>query len=239
MPTLWKMLKDRRPGSFSVRYAAGEVLLIVIGVLIALSASDWQTRRADRRAELAVLRELDSALEEDLAQLRVTVDRFEVVEKSAALILDFMRSAAPYYDSLDAHFGAVYGVSFRIRPNTAAYESLKAQGIRLISNESLRASITRVFEQTYARLEDSREAERIAHEDLRPYYQAHFRDLEFGESATPRDYRAVANDQTFENLVAFRMQIVRQNNLPTLRQSIDELSALREAIRSELGPSQP
>jgi len=97
--------------SFSLKHAVVEVLLIVVGVLIALAASDWQNSRVDRRSELAVLRELHSALESDLGQLRPTFDRFQVIEASAQTLLDHMRAGGPYIDSLDVHFGAVYGTS--------------------------------------------------------------------------------------------------------------------------------
>ena len=52
-------------GSGGWKYAAGEFLLIVAGVLVALAASDWQNRRADRQTELNILGELHTALSSD------------------------------------------------------------------------------------------------------------------------------------------------------------------------------
>ncbi len=40
------------------KYAIGEVVLIVVGILIALAAADWNDRRVLREEELALLEEL-------------------------------------------------------------------------------------------------------------------------------------------------------------------------------------
>ena len=51
-------------------------------------------------------------------------------------------------DSLDAYFGTAYGFG-GFEPSTAGYESLKSQGLGLISDVSLADHIATVYEQAY------------------------------------------------------------------------------------------
>ncbi len=60
--------------------ALGEVAMIVVGVLLALAASDWQERRSDRRREIDVLRGLSAALETDLALLDGQIQRYRTIQ---------------------------------------------------------------------------------------------------------------------------------------------------------------
>ena len=195
------MRVGRLVGSGGWKYAAGEVLLIVVGILIAVSVSDWQTRRADRKTEITILGELHTALSSDFEFLELRLNRFRQIEVSIEILLSHLRSRTLYADSLDSYLGAVYGFS-GAQLNTAGYESLKSQGLGLISDDGLRSQLARVYEQTYPNAESSIEFERSVVLDLlRPYFLVHFRDLIFSQSATPLDYDAVSADGEFLNLV--------------------------------------
>jgi hypothetical protein len=218
------------------RYAVREVLLIVVGVLLALTASDWQQRRSARQVELGILSEINRALAEDVEQLDAALGGFNSIVDRGDVLVSYLRSHAPYADSLDAYFGTMYWwSSLSVALNTAAYESLKSQGLGLVSDQGLRSEITRVYEQTYPLLERVRDGEREATlELLRPYVLLHFRDLVFGQSATPLDYDAVSNDVEFLNLASYRLQLTRQNHVPRLEAAIPELRRLIDRIDGEL-----
>ncbi len=212
-----------------------EGVVIVGSILLALALDTWREEQADRRTELTILGELHTALSADFEILESRLDRFRRIEVRTEVLLSHLRSGAPYADSLDAYFGTVYG-SLRARLNTAGYESLKSQGLGLISDDGLRSHLTRVYERAYPSAEDSMELERMVLFDLfRPYFLVHFRDLRFGQSATPLDYDVVSSDVEFLNLLDYRIQVVRQNHLPSLETATSEIRALIEAIEAELG----
>ena len=60
----------------ALRRAVGEVTMIVVGVLLALAASDWQQDRAERKAERDVMEELSTQLEADVLVLESFMDRY-------------------------------------------------------------------------------------------------------------------------------------------------------------------
>ena len=218
----------------TLRRSVGEVAMIVVGVLIALAASDWQQGQQERRAEVNLLGELQTALSQDLAALEEQRERYERVDSQVSTLVALMKSGAPYADSLDTYFGALYGY-VPVRLNRAGYESLKSQGLDLVSDDGLRSQIARVYEQAYARVDDALDAERgVILDLLRPYVLVHFKDLRFTVSATPLDYGYVSTDQQFLNLIDYRLQLLRQNHMRNFDEALLELRSLKLALDEEL-----
>lgn len=62
---------DWRP---KVRWFAAEILIVVVGVLIALAINAWWSRVQDRKVEAQSLREVRAALVNDLDDIRVNVE---------------------------------------------------------------------------------------------------------------------------------------------------------------------
>ena len=51
------------------KYAIGEIILVVIGILIALGINNWNNRKNDKKREKDALTEIYLALESDFEQL--------------------------------------------------------------------------------------------------------------------------------------------------------------------------
>ena len=225
----------RVAGAVNWRYALGEIALIVIGIFIALQASAWWDDQAERRVERAYLAELHTELTLDRAQVAEGLARYRKIELAVDELLRILRSDAPYDESYDAYFGTAYGAN-EFTLSAAAYESLKSHGLTLISDGALRTQIAQVYEETYPglRLSISYEA-RLILDLMRPYFLVHFRDLVFNESATPLDYEALTNSTEFLNLIDYRLQLTRQNQLRVFEESLLEIDALIDALAAALG----
>ena len=228
------VLRGEARGPINWRYAVGEVVLIVVGILIALAASQWQAGRAERRTELALLSELHTGLSADLSAARGLLDRHRRIAGQHTQLLDHMRQGEPYADSLAGPFGAAYGFG-TIDFNRAAYESIKSQGLDLVSDPSLRSAVAHLYEQSIPLAEASVAVEQNVILDLlRPYYLAHFRNLRFNASAEPLDYAALLADTEFHNLLDYRLQVLLQNHIPGLEKLIPEIERVLLEIEAEL-----
>jgi hypothetical protein len=216
------------------RHAAGELLLIVAGILIALAISDWNDRRIQWQEERALLAEVRTALQADLAALESNLEIFREAESRIEQLTQVLRAPPPYDAGLDRLFGAVYG--FRVTNlNTAAYDTLRSVGFQAVSNYWLRLGIARVYDHFYERLAEEHWIEaQITTELLRPYYLQHFRDLSFWESATPIDYDAVVADTYFRNIIDYRLAALRSNQLDSYTQTAAEIRSVLELIDNEL-----
>ncbi len=226
--------KPRLLNALNWHRALGELVLIVLGILIALAISDWNDRRIQRIQEKALLAEIRTTLLSDLdeferrqAMLQETVPRIEELSRVLNTGMDY----EPAFDQL---FGAAYGVH-SINLNTTAFETLKSAGLQSISNTGLRFRIVRIFDHHYERVQTEREIDIGTTLDvMRPYYLQHFRDLRFHQSATPIDYELVANDTYFHNLVDYRLAVLNSNQLASYPVVMAEIREVLNILEDEL-----
>ncbi len=57
-----------------LKYASGEIVLVVVGILIALQINDWYQERLDRKTEREYLVSMKRDLAEDTRELRAAID---------------------------------------------------------------------------------------------------------------------------------------------------------------------
>ncbi len=132
-------------------YALGEILLVVLGILIALQINNWNEERKSDREALELLHGLranTSAIIQDLQQ--VNKSEHDVLE-SIDIVIDNLSNTKIYNDSLQYHF--IY-ISYlpEMTWRSGAYETLKSKGLDLISNDSLREKIVDLYETEHQRI---------------------------------------------------------------------------------------
>ena len=211
-----------------------DFVIVVVGVFIGIQVANWNETRTDRESERVVLEEMRTALARDLALLEQALDRYRIIEERVPILLEHLRDEKTYSPELDSYFGTLYG-AWGVELNRSAYESLKSRGLELISDNELRSQIAQIYERSYVRAEYALNQERsIIMEVLRPYFLIHFKDLRFNETATPLDYEALLTDIEFLNMADYRVQVVRQNDIPLLSESIAEVSLLIDGLDAKL-----
>lgn len=170
------------------RYAIGELTIVVVGILIALGLNAWWSCVQDHKLETETLRELRTALSNDLVDIRSNIASHTHASNSASLLRQHVSAGSAYADSLDAHFGRVVGATFSIR-DEAAYETLKLRGLDTIISDSIRIAIGRVYGVEYPRVVSYQDiATEYVLNQVIPFYNTRFRDLRLFNNATPVDY---------------------------------------------------
>lgn len=216
------------------RYAVGEVVLIVVGILIALTVADWNERRIERNQELAMPGELRTALEQDLVAIEDALDEVLKAEQQLQSLQQLLAHPRPYDPTMDELFGAVYGTRI-IFLNTASHESLRFSGLQTISNDKLRLSIAHLLSEFCELMVLNNEIDLEINLDLmRPYYLQNFRDLQIKKSATPIDYAAVINDPYYRNIVDYQLFVLRSNRISNYSEIIDKISDVVALLDDEL-----
>lgn len=216
------------------RHAAGELILIVTGILVALAISDWNDRRIERIQELALLEEIRSALVADLESLQSNLEAFNAAAGRIERLTGLLEEKPPYDPMMDALFGAVYGIGVT-NLNTAPYETLKSVGLQSISNRELRSHVAKIYDLYYERLLNEHQLDISINVDLmRSYFLTHFRDLVFWKSATPIDYDTVIHDIWFQNMVDYRLAALRSNQLDSYTLTISEIRYVLTLLDREL-----
>ena len=180
-----------------LRWFAAEYFIVVLGVLTAVALNAWWVGTQERDVETQSLREIRSALTNDLTDIRSNIASHQRAGASAVLLREHLRARGPYADTLDAHFGQILGATFTIR-DEAAYETLKQRGMEAITNDSIRTAIGNVYGIEYPRvLAFQGSVTAFIENEMVPFYNAHFRDLRLFQTATPVDYPALATSTEY------------------------------------------
>lgn len=212
-----------------------EVVLIVIGVLVALAANAWWQGRQDRKDEIELLAEMRKPLAEDLTDLRESAAGLHQTDSTIARLQALLRSGAPYSPHMDTLFGGAYRNGGESRPNVAVYEALRARGLELVQNDSLRYQIIRVYDLATPWLLNVNDINRRVNWDvMRPYFLTHFRDLQPGSYARPIDYDAVAHDPYFDNLLTYRRSNLGLNVAAMYDTAVVDFAKLQRMLDAEL-----
>jgi hypothetical protein len=160
------LLMENKTGKY-FKYAIGEVILVVIGILIALQINNWNNNRIEYKLESNILSEILVNLEKDVVNLnsKITFNKNQV--KFNKEVLEHLEQKTPLTDSLRLAYFKLLGRG-NFEPITVAYENLKSKGVDIIHNDSLRIAISELYDFKYYYLtEDLRsdyEQVKILHE---------------------------------------------------------------------------
>lgn len=140
-----KLLSQNRVMSYLI-YALGEILLVVIGILIALQVNNWNESRKARVVEIKFYEELKKDLEFNLAEID------EIRERLVGNIegLDSMVWYLDNHDMEEIRFDSVIIQISRtgiFNNANSTYQYMRYEGFSFISNDFLQSEITRMYEQ--------------------------------------------------------------------------------------------
>lgn len=133
------MADDNKPLKY-LRYAIGEIALVVIGILIAFSLNNWNDNRKDRAKEKVILQKLKSEYVSNLKQLNQKISmRKDAAESSIWLLKRFdLDDFNKRRDSIDYHIARTLFFP-TYDPNTGITDELINTGnIYIINNDSIK-----------------------------------------------------------------------------------------------------
>ncbi len=126
-------------------YAIGEIALVVIGILIALSINNWNEGNKMEVLEIEMLNDFKASLEADLINFNRASEMGEKAKSSMEIILAHLEADLPYSDSLKFHFGLT-AIGWMGQVNGSVFKSLESEGLALISNKDLRQELVRFYD---------------------------------------------------------------------------------------------
>jgi hypothetical protein len=200
------LLIESKTGKY-FKYAIGEIILVVIGILIALQINNWNEERKSNKKETASLKSLQSELISSLEELKYDYKTSEIFYQSTEDVYYYIQTKSKLVDSMyiDFYNSVDFNYSFL---KTSTYETLKSGNLELIKSDSLRIIITDIYEAGFQRILAKMDTRRNAARVLFPYYQKHFRskvirneEIRFQILGIPNDYEKLINDAEYETLI--------------------------------------
>ena len=215
------------------KYAIGEIILVVIGILIALQINNWNESRKFQNEELNHLLELKSNLEVTLDNFRKdTLFNFKSI-KELRKIEYYIENSLPYDNELDAAFG-MFGNQQSPYPITTSYTTLKTKGLDIISNPILRNQIVHMYEYEFVILsKDYDQGEWKILEVANPFLYKNIRAKNSKQFARPNDFEYLKNQEEFSNILS-KIISQREFGIDHYRRIMKSIKGLIQSINNEL-----
>ena len=150
-----KTLLNKGKTTKYLKYAIGEIVLVVIGILIALSINNWNEERKQRQKEIVNLTAINDDLKNDLnTEFNPGIKYYTNRNKDLSRLREFyLNKEIIPKDSLLKYFRSNLGL-WNIILNKGAFENLKSTGIDIISNDYLRTKISSLYSNGYPEIEN-------------------------------------------------------------------------------------
>ena len=191
-----------------LRYAIGEILLVVIGILIALSINNWNEGRKYKNLEIVTLIEVKKGLDQALKENERAENNNLLTIKSYEILLEHFEKKLPYSKLVSFHFRRL--MSWQEPDfNYAGFELFKNRGPDLISNDSIKIKLLEIYEEKIQYLVNDHNKTEWNYNNtvMTPFYTNNFEINPQNGIAVPNDYISLMNNQQFKNKLTYLMHI--------------------------------
>lgn len=232
-----------REGSFRqyLLYAIGEILLVMVGILLALQVNSWNENRLESIEEINLLEGIQKDLVLDTLTFQAALKIQRISFRKQTALRDILYNQRPFTDSTTNYFRSIAATSTPIFV-VANYERAVREGLKTISNDSLRDNIVFYYESVIPYMDNKTKVDpkyQFA-AIMRPFYNKYLK-IELDPNNSPlytlNDLSALAKDNPF--LVELNTALINkeviiellQENLAGCRSLIDQVEAELEVLR--------
>lgn len=141
-------MNENKTGKY-LKYAIGEIFLVVIGILIALQINTWKEEKQTAKEEISYLKRLLSENKQDIETFKVNIQTLQNGIKTAVNFSEALNNNS-LTDSLllkraNNYFaiGSIYPI---FNSSTSTFEDLSSTGnLKIISNTNLRDTLVKHY----------------------------------------------------------------------------------------------
>ncbi len=142
-------IMENKTGKY-FKYAIGEIILVVIGILIALQINNWNQERKENKQERFILQKLQNDINSDIItinnQISVNKSNLSDFKKAAGILLN---NESGDISTFRDKFSNVLNISGFYQKQTTFSNLLSTGKIELIKNQILLDSIVKYYETNY------------------------------------------------------------------------------------------
>lgn len=129
-----------------VLYAIGEIILVVVGILIAVQIDDWNKQKQNHKTEMRYISDLINDLTQDSIYLASIKKISDAQVKSKDRLEEFWEGKKINEDSLYQIFQSQWANRYSFKPSATTLSEMKSTGtLGVISNELLRKKILETY----------------------------------------------------------------------------------------------
>jgi len=232
-----------------LKYAIGEIVLVVIGILIALSINNWNESSKQKVQEIKIYHEILNDLVSTKEEINKDMQNHIIFLHSNKTLLNHLIEKKPNSDSLINHmFNAA--ADLQVYPKTSGFEALNSIGLNLLRNDSVRKEITNFYQLYLQRVVNEGRLETPSNDIgklMEPFLNRHFtidtnnkeRMLYFNTDSIGikktkiKDYSALLNDIDFQVELNHSI-VIRTYKINVHGQSLKWIEHAMKSIKKEL-----
>ncbi|MGB5404725.1 MAG: hypothetical protein WBN13_12185 [Robiginitalea sp.] len=121
-----------------------EVIVVVLGILIALALDNWNEDRKLAETEVLALKEIDQGLQRLMWEVESNLEEEKTARSSGEFILRNFENRGGVTDSLQTALTKVWFYTY-IQPDYGPYEYVNTYGASVIQNVTLREKILELY----------------------------------------------------------------------------------------------
>lgn len=213
-------------------YALGEILLVMIGILLALQVNNWNEWRKDRKKENILLQDLAKNLEFNIQTLKDDIEFLSQKDNSTKIIIKALNNKVEYSDTLNRHFHEAWIPKQDLFLSNIGYQALKDAGINIVTNKELANKILTLFEVTMPKILATNSLTNKGTESFDNHIVQNFTFVE-GVGQIPNDYESLFSDHFYISWIK-AYQDGRIALIKTDKELIKEFEKVLGVIKNEL-----
>jgi len=226
------MIKENKVTKYLL-YAIGEIVLVVIGILIALQINNWNETNKKHQTENNILNEILLNLDIDLKNLNLKIEENNTYIRHNNEVLYHLQNETPINDSLKRHYARLYGHG-NFQPNTIGFDNLKSMGIEIIQNENVRKAISELYSFKYfSTVDDRRTVVRKFQELQLEALNNNLKITISREIAEPINFNELRQNIPFQNTLLRNIGLLNWIN-ERYEKGKEEIQVVQEMIKNEL-----
>ena len=227
--------KTARPVGRYLKYAIGEIVLVVIGILIALQINNWNEDQKNKALEKYMLENLVENLEQNCDRLKSRIQSISYYRKSGAVIISAIENKLMDQDSLEDYFHIALMNTSNIGLSETGYNAIKNNGFKIIRNQSLKNEMMVFFEDTQPHLQLNLSWGTIDIADREKFIDENFIQLpkENGITYKPFDLESLLNNHYFVALI-YKTDAQRSWFSIIMERHLKESQRMLELVKLEL-----
>ena len=128
-----------------------DFLVIVLGIVVALSLDNWNQEKINKKEESIFLQELGKTLKADLRDARGNRQAHQESVDAIDTLLYAFDNDIPYNDAMIKPFSSLL---FSVLPiqSEAQFRELQSKGFDMITNDSMRENLISLYNKEYQRI---------------------------------------------------------------------------------------
>ena len=214
------------------KYALGEIVLVVIGILIALQINNWNEQRKESALEKKLLNELYISIANDTINLNNEKNNLQKVLDHATYIKQKFNDNTPYEKKLDTSFAFVSNV-FINEADYIVYNRILDVGIDIIKNDSLKNFLMTYYNHSkyYKNIEQYYENSKYFRQHIYPSY---FKSFKHSREAIPIDYENLKTASEFNIALDYCIndaQFFKNMSIHRKEDALDILKILKQVLK--------